>query len=195
MVLKRMVIFLKAEDQSPIKVKILTKLFVGGDILSFVVQGGAAGMMSTGKHMDLANKIIIVGLLAQCISFGLFIVVAAKFHVKMNKERPDTSLQQPEWKKLLKALYYMSALVMVRSIFRVVEFASGQHGYLLEHEWTLYVFDSTLMLGVVGIFAWRYPVQIDPAAGASRLAADVESGASHSPSMGKDDVEMSDERL
>ena len=33
---------------------------------------------------------------------------------------------------------------MARSIFRVIEYAMGQKGYLLSHEWTMYTFDSLL---------------------------------------------------
>jgi hypothetical protein len=54
-------------------------------------------------------------------------------------------------------LYIVSALIMVRSVFRVVEFIGGQDGYLLKHEWTLYVFDALLMFAAIVIFAWRFP--------------------------------------
>ena len=41
---------------------------------------------------------------------------------------------------------------MTRSIFRVVDYAMGQHGYPLTHEWTLYVFDAPLMFVVMVIY-------------------------------------------
>lgn len=44
------------------------------------------------------------------------------------------------WKQHLYTLYTVSLLIMARSIFRVVEYAMGQDGYPLTHEWTLYVF-------------------------------------------------------
>lgn len=57
-------------------------------------------------------------------------------------------------------LYAISALIMVRSIFRAVEFIMGNSGYLLSYEWTLYVFDSLLMIIVTVIFYVRYPSEL-----------------------------------
>lgn len=58
-------------------------------------------------------------------------------------------------------LYAVSALIMVRSIFRVIEYLLGSNGYPLTHEWTLYVFDSFLMLLVTVIFFVRYPSALE----------------------------------
>lgn len=58
-------------------------------------------------------------------------------------------------------LYAISALIMVRSIFRVVEYLMGQTGYPLKHEWTLYIFDSILMFAVTVIFYFRYPNELE----------------------------------
>ena len=60
------------------------------------------------------------------------------------------------WKKHHYTLYAVSGLIMARSIFRVIEYAMGQKGYLLSHEWTMYTFDSLLDVcshGNLGILA------------------------------------------
>lgn len=54
-------------------------------------------------------------------------------------------------------LYAVSALIMIRSIFRVAEYIMGNDGYLLTHEWPLYLFDSLLMFAVTVIFYLRHP--------------------------------------
>ena len=61
------------------------------------------------------------------------------------------------WKKHLYPLYIISGLIMVRSIFRVIEYAMGSKGYLLSHEWSMYIFDSLLMFAVTVIWAVRHP--------------------------------------
>ena len=56
------------------------------------------------------------------------------------------------WRKHLTALYAASVLILIRSMFRVAEFIQGNNGFILRHEWFLYLFDSVLMLGVMLIF-------------------------------------------
>lgn len=58
-------------------------------------------------------------------------------------------------------LYSVSLLIMIRSIFRVVEYVMGQNGYPLKHEWTLYVFDALLMFLVTVVFYMRFPSQLE----------------------------------
>lgn len=49
---------------------------------------------------------------------------------------------------------------MVRSIFRVVEYLQGFDGYLLSHEYYLYIFDAVLMLCVIVIFNVVHPSEV-----------------------------------
>lgn len=110
---------------------------------------------------DMGQKIVVAGLFIQIISFGFFIVVSVIFHRRMNKFPTGRVLNNsPPWKKHLHALYIASALVMIRSAFRVVEFIQGRNGSLLSHEWFSYVFDSVLMVGVLGLFLWVHPGEI-----------------------------------
>jgi len=36
----------------------------------------------------------------------------------------------------------------------------GQDGYLLTHEWTLYIFDAVLMLGTMVIYGVLFPSEL-----------------------------------
>ncbi|KAH8431801.1 RTA1 domain-containing protein [Aspergillus melleus] len=161
MVLGRIITAVGGEHHSLIRVNWLTKIFVLGDVLSFLVQGGAAGMMVSSDLADMGKNIVIAGLLIQVIMFGLFIVTAICFQTRMHK-RPTAGAFNAElpWKSHLYTLYMISLLIMVRSIFRVAEFAMGYEGYLLSHEWTLYVFDALLMWIVMVLFGYRYPGEL-----------------------------------
>lgn len=157
MTLGRLIRFLQAEHLSLINVRWLAKIFVVGDVLSFVVQGSSVGLSVTG-HDTGAKLIIIVGLLIQIFSFGFFGFTAVMFHRRILKSADFAPSDRAfEWKKILYMLYYTSVLIMIRSIFRLVEYIMGNNGYLLRHEWTMYVFDVVLMVGVMGIFYVRYP--------------------------------------
>ncbi|KIL85257.1 hypothetical protein FAVG1_11687 [Fusarium avenaceum] len=158
MTLGRIIRSIQAQQLSIIRVKLLTKLFVIGDIISFAVQSGGATMMATSGDPKLGENIIVAGLFVQIIVFGIYIVTSAIFHYRVRTQRPNVYANfGNNWEKLLIMLYIVSALIMVRSVFRVVEFVGGQDGYLLKHEWTLYIFDALLMFAAVAIFAWRFP--------------------------------------
>ncbi|KAB2109116.1 hypothetical protein AG0111_0g2785 [Alternaria gaisen] len=129
----------------------LTKVFLGGDILCFLVQAAGASMLvktdashSTG---DLGKYIILGGLLIQIVVFGFFLVVAAIFHLRAGKVKTwrAGTVRMFNWRKYMVTLYIASGLVTVRNIFRVVEYVMGNEGYLLTHEWPIYVFDALPM--------------------------------------------------
>ncbi|OQE18739.1 hypothetical protein PENSTE_c017G07645 [Penicillium steckii] len=144
------------EKYSLIRVQWLTKTFVASDIVSFLVQGTGSGMMAMGGSMaGTAKGITIAGLVIQLLMFSLFIFTSIAFERRMDRFSYGES--SPSWKRHLYSLYAISALIMIRSVFRVIEYAMGQKGYLLSHEWTMYIFDSLLMLGVMVIWAFWHP--------------------------------------
>lgn len=158
MTLGRIIRSVEGEKYSLVKPTLLTKIFVAGDVLSFLVQGGGAGIMASGDSEKTAvgEKIIIGGLIIQIVIFGIFWTVAAMFHHRISMFPTTASnITTVPWRRCLWILYAISALIMVRSIFRVIEYAGGHDGYLLSYEWPLYVFDSTLMLFVTIIFDIR----------------------------------------
>lgn len=58
------------------------------------------------------------------------------------------------------ALYFVSLFILVRSLFRVIEYVQGQNGYLLRHEVFLYVFDAVLMTGAMVVLNVVHPAQV-----------------------------------
>lgn len=54
-----------------------------------------------------------------------------------------------DWQKHLYALYVASMLILVRSVFRVIEYVMGNNGYLLKKELFLYIFDALLMFATM----------------------------------------------
>jgi hypothetical protein len=107
------------------------------------------------------NGIIIAGLFLQLAFFAFFVVVAVIFHRRMSRS-PTARSQQPEirWEHYLHTLYLVSTLIVVRSIFRVIEYIQGNTGYLLTHEVFLYIFDAVPMFFVMVWIHWRHPGEI-----------------------------------
>lgn len=158
MVLGRIIRSVHAEKYSLFRMNWLTKVFVMGDVLSFLVQGGAAGLMASGNNARLGSNIVVVGLVIQLVMLCLFITTSMVFQIRMARLPTAESFDDRiRWKRHLYVLYAASLLVLARSIFRVVEYVQGAEGYSLTHEWTLYVFDAVLMLAVMIIWGIWHP--------------------------------------
>ncbi|KAN0117846.1 RTA1 like protein [Hyaloscypha variabilis] len=168
MTLGRIIRSVKGEKLSLVRVDRLTKTFVIGDIMSFLIQGGSAGLMFSSSTVNIGQAMVVGGLFIQIIMFGLFALTAVIFQMRLNRH-PTTESFNPEnpWRESLHMLYGVSGLIMIRSIFRVVEYLMGNDGYPLSHDWTLYIFDSVLMLLVTVIFYIRYPSKLQQAIGAN----------------------------
>ncbi|GAM39616.1 RTA1 protein [Talaromyces pinophilus] len=163
MELGRLIQMLRAENNSLVPVRWLTRTFVAGDVLSFLMQASGAGLMvrsssnpSTGEH------IILGGLFVQIIFFGFFMITTLIFQVRINKNpTPATTGLSKLWQRHLFALYVTSTLIMIRSVVRVVEYLEGYDGYLLSHEIFLYVLDALLMFVVMAFFHFYHPSEIN----------------------------------
>lgn len=110
---------------------------------------------------DTGNNVIIGGLVLQLIWFAIFVVVAAVFHYRL-RSIPTIRSQQSDcrWQLYLQTLYVASCLIIIRNLFRVIEYAQGNDGYLLTKEAFIYIFDALPMLIVVTWFHWRHPGEI-----------------------------------
>ncbi|KAF3402544.1 hypothetical protein DPV78_004250 [Talaromyces pinophilus] len=160
MMLGRIVMLLDAEQHCIFRKKWLTKFFVCGDVLSFTVQAAGGGVMSSGSLSAVHNgeKIVIAGLAIQILFFGFFVITCALFHRRVNKFPTEPSLELGNsWRKHLHILYAANMLILIRSVFRLIEYAMGNNGYLLRHEVFLYVFDGVLMLTAMILFNAFHP--------------------------------------
>ncbi|KAL5046470.1 hypothetical protein BDW71DRAFT_207265 [Aspergillus fruticulosus] len=165
MVLARLIRSVGAEKYSLIRIAWVTKTFVAGDILSFLVQGQGSGLMATDGLEDVAKGIVIGGLMIQILVFGFFIIMSVVFEKKMMR----ASTSEVPYAHHLYPLYAVSWLIMLRSIFRVIEYAMGQKGYLLANEWPLFVFDAVPMVGVMVIWGFWHPGTIQQEVAGSQL--------------------------
>ncbi|PGH00592.1 hypothetical protein GX51_05691 [Blastomyces parvus] len=159
MILARLIRTLRAEHLSLIPVQWVTKIFVTGDVLSFSLQAGGGGIQSGGslKLFEMGEKIIVAGLFTQIVIFGFFVLTTVLFHRRLVRAPTPTLTQGViPWKRHIFVLYASSTIILVRSVFRVVEYLQGNGGYLISHEVFLYIFDMLLMVAVMGIFLVWY---------------------------------------
>ncbi|TQV91613.1 RTA-like protein [Cordyceps javanica] len=160
MTLGRVIRAVDGEKYAIVRSKWITTTFVTGDIVSFMIQGGGAGILvkaDSASSQNLGQNIVIGGLVFQILIFGIFCVVALSFHLRFSRNGLVNCYLDISWQSVITMLYVTSGLVMVRNVFRVIEYSMGQDGYLLSNEWCVYVFDGLLMLLAVALFAAKCP--------------------------------------
>jgi hypothetical protein len=166
MVLGRLIMLVRAEAYSPLRPTRLTKIFVLGDLLSFIIQIMGSGMLS--NNFNLGKTIILVGLVAQLICFGLFVTVAVLVWRRLAQDPTpmakslDSRSTGNGWAGVMRVIFIASALIFIRSVFRLIEFTGDQDSPLQKSEAYLYVCDSTLMFGVLAILIYFHPSEYVP---------------------------------
>ncbi|KAJ4137285.1 hypothetical protein NW768_002867 [Fusarium equiseti] len=158
MVYSRIVRAVGGEEFSLITVRKTTRLFVIGDFITFNIQGNGGGLLANQKLANVGKIIVIVGLIAQIILFLAFVTICVVFHRRFRAHlRRSDALVEVRWESYLNMLYITSAFILIRNIFRVVEFIMDKDGYLMQKEWPTFVFDAVLMfLVMVAFYVW-YP--------------------------------------
>lgn len=112
--------------------------------------------MANAKSMEMGKKLVVVGLFLQIIFFGIFAITAAIFHYRIIRS-PTPISATLSWQKYMFTLYGASVLILIRSVFRVIEFLGGNNGVLITNEVFLYIFDAVLMLWSNGLFQLGAP--------------------------------------
>ena len=115
-----------------IRPRLLTKIFVAGDVICFFVQSAGAGMLVKAKDEDgvqLGENIVLGGLVLQIVVFMVFVVVAGTWHRRLQAyqmSRGATIAGEVPWQRYITLLYTASACITIRNTCRVIEYAMGR---------------------------------------------------------------------
>jgi hypothetical protein len=131
----------------------------------------ASGTISA---MHTGENITVAGLCVQLVFFGVFVIVSILFHRRIRRNPTPKSAgtsflpshwRETTWETVMLGLYGASILILIRSIFRLIEYAQGNDGYLISHEVFMYVFDATLMfITMVGMSVFHPSKVLSPTA-------------------------------
>lgn len=118
----------------------------------------------------LGENVIVGGLFVQIIFFGLFVYSSVVFHLRCR--RRDT-IDEPAvpWERHIWTLYITSMLILVRSVFRAIEYIQGHDGVLLRKETWLYIFDASLMWQVLVALLLVHPSEVNALLGRGEKVA------------------------
>lgn len=160
MTLSQLLKFLNSPEVSLIPSKVSTKLFVTGDIVSFLLQAAGGGMQAVEGDENtrkVGRVIIIIGLVVQLVFFCTFIFVTFISEIRLYKRNTPRNPGKVQWQYIIWELYWCSAFILIRSIFRVVEFAQGWTGELQSKEYYFYVLDILMMFLLMVLVSVIHP--------------------------------------
>ncbi|KAK2026641.1 RTA1 domain-containing protein [Colletotrichum zoysiae] len=137
-------------------------IFVGLDIISFAVQlagGSMAGPTAPPAEQMKAIHIYMGGIGLQEFFILIFVGLALKFQIEIQRMEKSRGSQPRPWKPLMWALYFSLSMITIRIIYRLVEFSSG-HGVdnaLITHEAYFYVLEALPMFLAIAVFNAVHP--------------------------------------
>ncbi|KAJ4524229.1 hypothetical protein HRR83_002349 [Exophiala dermatitidis] len=150
----------------------VTPVFAGCDVASFFVQVAGGSMIAsanTSSKLSTGRTVVLVGLALQLATFGFFVVAALRLMVLLRTKLKDVVLPaQRNWPLFLFMVNVANVLILIRTTLRLIEYAIGDHNYLVDNEWFFYVFDSVLMFLVVLVFLVFHPGHYLPYLGIRR---------------------------
>jgi len=142
-------------------------------------------------------KIVVVGACIQVIALLLFILSTIIFHKREKKHYGGSNIIDPkmdhgmkktklflvkngegaDWHILLTVMYVTSGLILLRSVFRAIEFLPSLADKLMGAEWALYCLDSLPMWFVMVVFAFAYPPAVLNEARRKQKEAEMDNSA------------------
>ncbi|KAG8673704.1 hypothetical protein FPOAC1_007020 [Fusarium poae] len=164
MTLSKIIILLDADIHSLVPVKVLPKVFIFGDLISLAAQlTGAAYLVDAidVSQQRTAQLIIVGGLSFHVYFFGFF---SSVLHIAYTRvlEAPtrQSSLITMPWRRWILVLYISCGLILVRSVYRVIEYATGPLGVVQGTEIYFYVFDAGSIFIITCLFNIFHPRQL-----------------------------------
>jgi len=120
----------------------------------------ASGSNLSPSQIQRGLHIYMGGVGLQQLFILLFIYLASRFQKEMKRDLPPSS--HPRVLRLLYTLYGALALITIRIIFRLIEYAQGIDSGIPRKEAYQYVFDSSMMLCALVLLNVVHPGRIMP---------------------------------
>lgn len=163
MTFTRIIRLTDSQKHSLLPTQWLTKIFVSGDLISFLLQAIGGGLHASANTLEQENQgryLVIAGLIIQLVTFCIFIMLAVVFYARMRQAPTMTSeTLNTSWKRHIVLVVTACDLILIRSIFRLVEYASDSDGPLMEKEIFTILLDSVLMFLCMLFFNLFHPSQ------------------------------------
>ncbi|KAF9324834.1 hypothetical protein BG006_000198 [Podila minutissima] len=150
---------------------IVGRIFIISDISTFMVQVVAGSMQGQAgdDNPELANigdKLFLAAVSVQGLSYCLFTLLLTVALMRLVVDRRSNKSHALEGGMLglgkqttfIAVGFYISSLfIILRSVYRVVEYTQGHQGYLISHEVYLFILDAAPLVLAIGIWSFIWP--------------------------------------
>ncbi|KAF1998928.1 RTA1-domain-containing protein [Amniculicola lignicola CBS 123094] len=162
-------------ENSRLKPKLYTIIFVSFDVFSLILQAAGGAMAATAKTTKGSKngaKIMVVGLISQIVSMVLFFAFWGDFVLRTRRAKMSGSLkrsQPPLYDTLRKgrqfklfqwSLFVATVLIFIRCLYRVAELWDGFSSHLANDEATFMIFEGPLIILAVASMTVFHPGRI-----------------------------------
>jgi len=156
---------------------IIERFFVISDVVSFLVQAIGASVFASATTnnspqsvFDVAQAILIAGFVIQLAALVLFLTTCVYVDLRTQRH-PRPEISHGKWRRLFTALYISVSMVLIRSIYRTIEFevkrGSDLSTELNGHEAYFGVFETLAMFIAFVVYVPFHPGLYDISAAAS----------------------------
>lgn len=158
--LGKLIEFNQAESVMPLKPSILTSIFVTFNVMSFLLQTIGCSIQSTRtiSTINTGITLVLIGFCIQLISLICFMWLVLFFDRRaLNLTQ---NINKGNWRFLLLILVVSSILILVRTVYRIVEYAEGYNSYMMNQEIYFFILDSFPMIIVQFLYNGFHPGKI-----------------------------------
>ncbi|KAJ7743906.1 RTA1-domain-containing protein [Mycena maculata] len=146
-----------------------TIIFVSCDIVALVIQGAGGGIASaadTVSGTNLGAHIMLAGIVFQFIAIIVYSTLAVEFLWRYSKDLPvprvqgtvsDRGLLDPKLKTMIAALAFSTLVLFIRSIYRIIELATGWNGRIIHTEVYFNVLDGGMVVLAIFTINFAHP--------------------------------------
>ncbi|KAJ1822504.1 hypothetical protein LPJ56_000735 [Coemansia sp. RSA 2599] len=154
-----------SESRFYLRPRFIVWFFFASDVFSFLLQSTGAGMTIKQETATNGRWICIGGLGIQMVFLTSFVVLATLImrdprYAVLEGDKDGAG--KGSKMHVLWTVHATTALIYIRSIYRLVEFIDGYGGDIYSAEWAFYVFDSIMILlafviYIVVFLGWYFP--------------------------------------
>ena len=153
-----------------VKPKLVIWLFFALEITALACQGAGAGLSVSTKGVSNLNSgrvLLLLGLVALVVLIISYLITA----IYVSRSPQYAIKSSPSMQKLFPVLYVCTSLLLIRNIFRLVEFGQGFNGAIAAQEKYFYGFDALMIILILvintvfhfGLYLKAYPSEVKEA--------------------------------